>query len=74
MEPIREPQAGGNEDDVRCLECGTVYSKPSAGSTARRNPGCPTCGYVGWLSVAIAVTEDFVPHRCAADRPQRPSA
>ena len=36
-------------ESVRCLECGEVYSKPRAGGTVRMNPGCPLCGYVGWL-------------------------
>ena len=28
-------------ESVRCLECGEVYSKPVAGGTVRKNPGCP---------------------------------
>ena len=40
-------------ESVRCLECGTVYAKPARGGTARSNPGCPECGYVGWLSVDL---------------------
>ena len=39
--------------NVRCLECGAVYAKPARGGTARANPGCPECGYVGWLSVEV---------------------
>jgi predicted nucleic acid-binding Zn-ribbon protein len=31
---------------VRCLHCGTVYSQPPGGHDA---PGCPECGYVGWI-------------------------
>ena len=42
-------------EDVRCLGCRHVYAKPAQGSTASRNPGCPKCGYVGWLSLLIAV-------------------
>ena len=42
---------------VRCLECGITYVKPCGGSTIRRNPGCPRCGYVGWAPVN-ALTED----------------
>lgn len=41
--------------NVRCLECGLVYAKPSGGGTVRANPGCPDCGYVGWLSPAVPV-------------------
>jgi hypothetical protein len=36
---------------VLCLECGLVYGKPAAGGTTLENPGCPTCGYVGWIAV-----------------------
>jgi predicted nucleic acid-binding Zn-ribbon protein len=42
-------------ENVRCLECGTVYSKPTRGGTARANPGCPDCGYVGWIAVNMPV-------------------
>jgi predicted nucleic acid-binding Zn-ribbon protein len=38
-------------ESVRCLECGAVYAKPSDGGTVRQNPGCPDCGYVGWMAV-----------------------
>jgi hypothetical protein len=34
---------------VRCLSCGVVYAKPSGGGTVSANPGCPDCGYVGWV-------------------------
>lgn len=34
---------------VRCLACGTVYPKPQTGGTSGSNPGCPVCGYVGWV-------------------------
>lgn len=34
---------------VRCLSCGAVYPKPTALGTAESNPGCPRCGYVGWV-------------------------
>jgi hypothetical protein len=43
-------------ESVRCLECGDVYSKPSAGGTVQKNPGCPTCGYVGWIPVSLPTT------------------
>jgi predicted nucleic acid-binding Zn-ribbon protein len=35
---------------VRCLSCGHRYAKPAAGGTVKANPGCPSCGYIGWLS------------------------
>ena len=34
---------------VACLGCAEVYAKPCDGSTVERNPGCPQCGYMGWL-------------------------
>jgi hypothetical protein len=40
-------------ENVRCLECGEIYSKPSAGGTVVKNPGCPSCGYVGWIPVSL---------------------
>ncbi len=40
---------------VRCLECGAVYTKPTRGGTARANPGCPQCGYVGWMYANVPV-------------------
>lgn len=40
-------------ESVRCLECGEVYSKPFAGGTVEKNPGCPECGYVGWIPVRL---------------------
>jgi predicted nucleic acid-binding Zn-ribbon protein len=61
-------------ETVRCLECGFVYSKPAGGGTARQNPGCPECGYVGWLSTAVPVTQAFARRRSAVGRLQGPSA
>ena len=40
-------------ESVRCLECREVYAKPVAGGTVQKNPGCPTCGYVGWIPVTV---------------------
>jgi hypothetical protein len=34
-------------DTVRCLACGSVYSRLREWNTAV-NPGCPDCSYVGW--------------------------
>jgi hypothetical protein len=51
-----DPQSRGEApqltvvESVRCLECGAVYAKPAGGGTVRENPGCPECGYVGWVS------------------------
>jgi hypothetical protein len=54
-------------EEVRCLECGDVYAKPAAGGTAERNPGCPTCGYVGWMPLRTPV-EAPTSRRSDADR------
>jgi len=34
---------------VSCLDCGSTYAKPMGRGTAAANPGCPECGYLGWL-------------------------
>jgi hypothetical protein len=59
---------------VRCLACSAVYSKPSGGGTATANPGCPECGYVGWVKTNAALTEPSLQHRFVADPQQRNSA
>lgn len=51
---------------VRCLECSAVYAKPSGGGTASSNPGCPECGYVGWVTTAAPVTEPSLQRRSDA--------
>jgi len=55
---------------VRCLECGMSYLKPCGGTIMRRNPGCPRCGYVGWISAFVPVNElpESEPLRSAAGR------
>ena len=56
-------------ESVRCLECGAVYAKPSGGGTVRENPGCPECGYVGWMAnEPETFTEALLPRRSAAGR------
>jgi predicted nucleic acid-binding Zn-ribbon protein len=57
-------------ESVRCLDCGAVYSKPSEGGTVRENPGCPECGYVGWIVAGKPLTEEQLRRRSAAG--QRP--
>jgi hypothetical protein len=58
-------------ESVRCLECGAVYSKPAGGGTARQNPGCPDCGYVGWIGLAEPFRELWRPrHRAAGPLPR----
>jgi predicted nucleic acid-binding Zn-ribbon protein len=53
-------------ESVRCLGCGAVYSKPSDGGTARENPGCPECSYVGWVIARTPFEEEPPLHRSAA--------
>jgi predicted nucleic acid-binding Zn-ribbon protein len=48
---------------VRCLECGAVYSKQERGGTLIVNPGCPDCGYVGWLPLAVPVSRELTRSR-----------
>jgi hypothetical protein len=52
-------------ETVRCLECGAVYAKPTTGGTALANPGCPECGYVGWVTTSAPVTEPSLQLRSA---------
>ena len=54
-------------ESVRCLECGAVYSKPTGGGTVQQNPGCPECGYVGWMAISVPLIADSPPHRSAED-------
>ena len=61
-------------ESVRCLECATVYAKPSRGGTARLNPGCPECGYIGWLSVDLPLRPRSAPNRSDEDPPLDRSA
>jgi hypothetical protein len=55
---------------VRCLECGGVYAKPTVGGTNEMNPGCPACGYVGWIPVRIGL-EPKARRRSSVGRPPR---
>jgi predicted nucleic acid-binding Zn-ribbon protein len=52
---------------VRCLGCGVVYAKPEGGGTAKSNPGCPKCGYVGWVPDEDKLREELARLRSAAD-------
>jgi predicted nucleic acid-binding Zn-ribbon protein len=60
-------------DRVRCLECGAKYVKPADGGTVQENPGCPKCGYLGWISTKIPAIGD-APRRFVADRLRAPTA
>jgi hypothetical protein len=56
---------------VRCLDCSTSYSKPADGGTVHENPGCPRCGYLGWIGTGVP-TPPAAPGRSGADpRPSR---
>ena len=37
---------------VVCLACDRPYAKPADDHTILANPGCPECGYVGWIPVS----------------------
>jgi predicted nucleic acid-binding Zn-ribbon protein len=60
-------------ETVRCLECGTVYSRLRGWNSAV-NPGCPDCSYVGWQP--FSVDTEPLQLRSAADllhsRPDQP--
>ena len=59
-------------ETVRCLSCGAAYAKPSSGGTVRANPGCPECGYVGWV-LASSLTK-LEPRHFDEDHPRQRSA
>jgi predicted nucleic acid-binding Zn-ribbon protein len=59
-------------ETVRCLSCGSAYTKPASGGTVRANPGCPDCGYLGWVR-ASSLTR-LEPRRFAEYHPRRRSA
>ena len=54
-------------ESVRCLDCGYGYSKPVSGGTAEANPGCPECGYLGWLPFS----RETAPPLHSSEDPQR---
>ena len=58
-------------EPVRCLECGKGYAKPTSGGTLSTNPGCPHCGYLGWLPLSASINAPWRHDRFAADRLQR---
>ncbi|MDX6422707.1 MAG: hypothetical protein QOI67_178 [Gaiellaceae bacterium] len=74
MEGVSDGPTLAVYESVRCLECGTVYGKPARGGTARLNPGCPECGYVGWLSIDLPLRPRSVPRRSDEDPPLDRSA
>ena len=61
---------------VRCLDCSTSYSKPADGGTVHENPGCPRCGYLGWIGDdgAYGTCSARPLRRGSAPEPERPTA
>ena len=57
---------------VRCLSCEETYGKPAGRGTMKTNPGCPECGYLGWVPVAEVLSEREERPRFGADLLQRP--
>ena len=58
-------------ESVRCLECGEIYSKPATGGTVHKNPGCTSCGYVGWIPVTRPPEPRALPRFAAHPQPLR---
>ncbi len=56
---------------VRCLGCSASYLKPAGGVTVGANPGCPECGYVGWVLEQVTVTRAGEPSRSVSGRLRR---
>jgi hypothetical protein len=63
-----------NVVSVRCLGCSELYPKPLGGGTVRANPGCPECGYVGWVLAPELPRNASEPLHSYEDRPSRRSA
>jgi hypothetical protein len=63
-----------NVVSVRCLGCSEVYAKPLGGGTVRANPGCPECGYVGWVLAPELPREASSLHHSYEGHPSRRSA
>jgi hypothetical protein len=56
---------------VRCLNCGGAYVKPAGGGTVSANPGCPECGYVGWVLERLPFSEGDAQSHSFAGRLRR---
>jgi len=56
---------------VRCLGCGIAYVKPRGGGTVSANPGCPECGYVGWVNEGTSLIPDALQLRSVGDHLRR---
>jgi hypothetical protein len=64
LEGARKRRAA--ESIVICLACAAAYEKPAGAGTLAANPGCPTCGYVGWIGVASLTRRDAAAPRGSA--------
>jgi hypothetical protein len=67
----KAPPSFRSIERVRCLNCSAPYVKPAGGGTVSANPGCPECGYVGWVLERLPVTGDGLTTRFFAGRPRR---
>ena len=56
---------------VRCLECGATYAKPGVGGTVQENPGCPRCGYLGWIAAESPLRRGAHLRSGAGQQPRR---
>ena len=58
-------------ETVRCLSCGEAYAKPAGGGTVQAKPGCPDCGYVGWVLAESPVLTGGLARRHFSGDPRR---
>jgi hypothetical protein len=56
LDAVRKRKAA--ESIVACLACAAAYEKPAGAGTLAANPGCPSCGYVGWVGVGTLTRRD----------------
>ena len=70
----KKPRPTAGIARVRCLGCSAGYLKPAGGGTLSANPGCPECGYVGWVRDQMTVSEDAEPSRSVSGRLRRRTA
>jgi hypothetical protein len=71
----KDPSDERGIEIVRCLSCGEAYSKLAGRGTVEANPGCPDCGYVGWvLAESSVITGGLARRHFSADPPRRRSA
>jgi hypothetical protein len=47
-----------------------TYLKPCGGNVSIRNPGCPRCGYLGWISAFVPLTPERARSRSVAGLPR----